>query len=105
MKKNIYTIAFVAVFGTMLNAQSSDNIQKSEPAKVETVNPDGTLSQMPSATAAPVANDNILSAPTDKKVEEKAQNNPKMVNPEKGTPTPAKQIEGKKAEPTKTEKH
>ena len=103
MKKTIYTIALIALFSVVSNAQTTSN--KQEPAKAETVNPDGTIS------TAPVATDNIptTAAPESKsddtKTSEKPKSGTRMAITEKGVPASKKAAEGKKEEPAKAEKH
>lgn len=93
MKKTVYTIAFIALFSVMCNAQDN-HAKKEAPAKKEAVNPDGT-----SLSPAPQANPNSQNA----EKAEKPHNGTRMAITEKGVP--AKKAETKKEEPAKAEKH
>jgi hypothetical protein len=95
MKKTVYTIAFIALFSVMCNAQDSHG-KKEAPAKKETVNPDGTLSTTP--------NENATTAPKNEEKGGKPQT--RMAITEKGVPASnSKKPAEKKAEPAKAEKH
>src|SRR4051812_33605167 len=99
MKKTIYTIAFIALFSVMCNAQDTRE-KKEAPAKKETVNPDGTLNKTPEAAPS--------DATTNSKSDEKAskpQGGTRMAITEKGVPASKKPADTKKSEPAKTEKH
>lgn len=105
MKKTVYTLAFVAFFGVMANAQTAKPASaksepvKAEPIKAETVNPDGTISPAPASSNAPE-----LKAKDDNQPVRKEGT--RMAITEKGVPASKKPVEAtKKAEPAKTEKH
>ena len=101
MKKTIYTLAFVALLSVMAKSQSASEPKKSEPAKKEKVNPDGTL-----APVQGVQDEKPAAAQEPKK------GGTRMAITEKGVPAsksadtkPQKAVESKKTEPAKTEKH
>ena len=97
MKKTVYTLAFIALFSVMANAQAPEKAKKQEPAKSATVNPDGTVAPAGAATEAQPAEG--------KKSDTKPASGTRMAITEKGVPASKKPAEGKKAEPAKTEKH
>ncbi len=103
MKKTVYTLAFVALFSVMAKSQSADPQKKKEPAKKETVNPDGTLAPAP-AVSSP--------EPDAKQADQPMKSGTRMAITEKGVPASKssdakaqKATEPKKTEPAKTEKH
>lgn len=100
MKKTIYTIAFIALFSVISNAQTQDRQANSaEPVKVETtVNPDGTISP----SYAPAAADKTTEV--DKGNNQGAKGGTRMAITEKGVPASKKSTENKKTETPKSEK-
>jgi hypothetical protein len=106
MKKTLYTIAFIALFTTLSNAQDhSPATKKQEPARVETATP--IKASDPAVTPAATDNAGVNNQREVSSSETKpAANGPKrMAITEKGVPAPKKNNEVKKAEPAKTEKH
>ncbi len=102
MKKTFYTIACIALFTVVSNAQTATPEKKAEPAK-EVVNPDGTVSTAPTLVPASAATE----APQDNSSQQtrKKDGGTRMAITEKGVPASKKPAEAKKAEPAKTEKH
>lgn len=119
MKKTFYTIAFIALFSFMTNAQSSNTTTKQEPAQSTVVNDDGTISPAPKAAEtdnvpvqAPVAStvvttveDQPAPSPAKKEASENSVPKSRMAITEKGVPASKKPAAEKKAESTKKEKH
>ena len=97
MKKNIYTIAFIALLSLASNAQTTKKESKA-PDKKETVNPDGTLSPTP-INEIPQA----TQAPQDGQESKPQKSGTRMAITEKGVPASKKPAD-KKTEAPKTEK-
>jgi hypothetical protein len=118
MKKTVYTIAFIALFSFMTNAQSSNTPKKQEPAKSTSVNDDGTISpapttaptdnvpaQTPAASTVVTSVEDQPASPAKKEASENTAPKSRMAITEKGVPASKKPAEEKKTESTKKEKH
>ena len=121
MKKVLYTIALVTLFGVVSKAQSSDGVKKDAPKKTS-VNADGTLGtpqlnegkapQANDGKAPQQANETKQQEPNKQQNEKKPAGGTRMAITEKGVPaSKAKKEEAKdtkaaepKGQPSKTEK-
>lgn len=110
MKKHLYTIAFVSLFGVMAKAQHTEPAAQPAKAKQEQkVNPDGTISPAQSATPAqeiaPASNNQAAPASSGKTGPTRMAITEKGVPASKSAPESKPKATEKKAEPAKTEKH
>ncbi len=100
MKKTMYTLAFVAFFSLLSNAQDNNSLKKHESAQA--VNPDGTTSPAATEKATPKADDG--KTVQKKEGEVKPAGGTRMAITEKGIPaSKAKEEKATKKEQPKSE--